>query len=90
MADDSIWKKEISFKRKPKEEQPEEKPAVGDEPTSVWKKEISLKRKPKEEATPEVEKDTVWQEQIERAAAEIRQQAEPEPEIGRASCRERV
>ena len=80
MSDESIWKKEISFKRKAKEEQPEEKPAVGDEPTSVWKKEISLKRKPKEEAAPEVEKDSVWQEQIERAAAEIRQQAEPEPE----------
>jgi type IV pilus assembly protein PilM len=80
MSDESIWKKEISFKRKPKEEQPEEKAAVGDEPTSIWKKEISLKRKPKEESEPEVEKDSVWLERIERAAAEIRQQAEPAPE----------
>jgi type IV pilus assembly protein PilM len=82
VSDDSIWKKEISFKRKAKDEQPEEKPAVGDEPTSVWKKEISLKRKPKPEVEPEAEvaKDAVWQERIERAAAEIRQQAEPVPE----------
>ncbi len=86
MSDDSIWKKEISFKRKPKDEQPEEKPAVGDEPTSMWKKEISLKRKPKAAPEPEVEveKDAVWQEQIEKAAAEIRQSEQPTPELVQA------
>jgi type IV pilus assembly protein PilM len=83
VSDDSIWKKEISFKRKPKDEQPEqpeEKATAGDEPTSVWKKEISLKRKPKPAPEPEVEKDAVWQEQIERAADEIRQRVQPAAE----------
>jgi type IV pilus assembly protein PilM len=59
MADDkSIWKKEISLRRKPKEEKaaqaprapapaPAPKPKSAD--TSVWKKEISLRRKPKED-----------------------------------------
>ena len=81
MSDDSIWKKEISFKRKATEEQPEEKTTTGDEPTSVWKKEISLKRKPKAaEPEVEVEKDAVWQEQIEKAADQIRQSVQPTPE----------
>ena len=83
MSDDSIWKKEISFKRKATEEQPEEKTTTGDEPTSVWKKEISLKRKPKAaepEVEVEVEKDAVWQEQIEKAADQIRQSVQPTPE----------
>jgi type IV pilus assembly protein PilM len=42
----SVWKKEISFKRKPRGEEP----AAGDGEGSVWKKEISLGRKRKEEA----------------------------------------
>jgi type IV pilus assembly protein PilM len=58
MADESIWKKEISFKRKPKEAKEAKAPKVpdapGDEPTSVWKKDISFKRKPKA-TEPEVE-----------------------------------
>jgi type IV pilus assembly protein PilM len=43
----SLWKKELSFKRKAREEEQtaEETPS---EATSVWKKEISLRRKPKE------------------------------------------
>src|SRR5437763_14854021 len=44
MDDQSIWKKEISFRRKPKAKAAP--PAPGEEPTSVWKKEISFKRKP--------------------------------------------
>ena len=44
---DSIWKKEISFKRKPKEPKP---PKEAKE--SVWKKEISFKRKAKVEEAP--------------------------------------
>jgi type IV pilus assembly protein PilM len=84
VSDESIWKKEISFKRKPKEEgeAPKSPEASGDEPTSVWKKEISLKRKPKPAPEPEVEedKDAVWQQQIEQAAEEIRQSAPPEPQ----------
>jgi type IV pilus assembly protein PilM len=48
----SIWKKEITFRRKPKEENLE-LPPVSPEPvqdTSIWKKEITLRRKPKPEA----------------------------------------
>src|SRR5437016_6073785 len=52
----SIWKKEISLGRKPKEPKPAK--ATGpssDEPKqSMWKKEISLKRKPKPEPTVEL------------------------------------
>ena len=54
MDDQSIWKKEISFRRKPKAKAAP--PAPGEEPTSVWKKEISFKRKPPAlEAEPVVE-----------------------------------
>ena len=50
---DSVWKKEISFKRKPKEASDDVAAAepVADEPKqSFLKKEISFKRKPKDEA----------------------------------------
>ena len=41
MADDSIWKKEVSFKRKPEEQADDATPAAdGEEPTSLWKKEL--------------------------------------------------
>ena len=41
MTDDSIWKKELSFKRKPKEETDEATPgADGEQSTSLWKKEL--------------------------------------------------
>jgi type IV pilus assembly protein PilM len=49
----SIWKKEISFRRKPKAEAPPAAPvtqetwAAEPESTSVWKKEISFRRKSK-------------------------------------------
>ncbi len=43
--DTSIWKKEITFRRKPKGAAPPA-PAAEGEP-SIWKKEISLRRKPK-------------------------------------------
>jgi type IV pilus assembly protein PilM len=52
MDEQSIWKKEISFRRKPKEKKPPAEP--GEEPTSIWKKEISFRRKPKKSA-PEYE-----------------------------------
>jgi type IV pilus assembly protein PilM len=65
MADESMWKKEISFKRKPKEPKAPKAPkeakarkvpdAPGDEPTSVWKKDLSFKRKPKAKTEAEVE-----------------------------------
>jgi type IV pilus assembly protein PilM len=54
MSDEtSIWKKEISLRRKPK---PQAEPAPGHETTgetSIWKKEISLRRKPKPEPAPQ-------------------------------------
>jgi type IV pilus assembly protein PilM len=52
MADESIWKKEISFGRKRKE-QSDDAPAAdaaAEESTSLWKKELSFGRKKKEEA----------------------------------------
>jgi type IV pilus assembly protein PilM len=63
MGEDSIWKKEISFKRKAatepvQQEQPEAAAAPTDapeQPTSVWKKELSFGRKkePKQAKQPE-------------------------------------
>ena len=51
MDDQSIWKKELSFRRKPKDRKDENDSAAPEEkPTSVWKKELSFKRKPKVEA----------------------------------------
>ena len=51
MADDekptSIWKKELSFRRKPEEETAD--PAAESGPSSIWKKEISLRKKAAEE-----------------------------------------
>ena len=58
MADDekptSIWKKEISFRRKPADEAADAPAASG--PSSIWKKEISLRKKDAEhEAMPELD-----------------------------------
>jgi type IV pilus assembly protein PilM len=54
MADDSIWKKEVSFKRKPEEQADEATPAAeGEEPTSLWKRELSLKKEPEAEGAAE-------------------------------------
>ncbi len=58
MDEQSIWKKEISFRRKSKE--PKASPTPEDEstpaePTSIWKKEISFGRKGKKADTPATE-----------------------------------
>ncbi len=45
MDEQSVWKKEVSFRRKPRVKKLPAAP--GDEPKSVWKKEISFTRKPK-------------------------------------------
>ncbi|MGZ4347790.1 MAG: type IV pilus assembly protein PilM [Gaiellaceae bacterium] len=56
MADDSIWKKELSFKRNPKEETDDAPPAADvEESTSLWKKELSLKKSPEAESAHEAE-----------------------------------
>ena len=56
MADDSIWKKEVSFKRKPEEQADDAPPiAEAEEPTPLWKKELSLKKSPEAESAAEAE-----------------------------------
>jgi type IV pilus assembly protein PilM len=64
MASDetSIWKKEISFRRKPKEQPASVATPVEPAETSIWKKEISFRRKPKPqaEATPAVVAAQPW------------------------------
>ena len=53
MADESIWKKEVSFKRKPEEQADDAPPAAdGEEPTSLWKKELLPEARTAAEATP--------------------------------------
>jgi type IV pilus assembly protein PilM len=67
---DSVWKKEISFKRKPKgdvepaPEQPAEPPVAKQ---SFWKKEVSLSRKSKDDdtwETPSAPKQSFWKKEI--------------------------
>ena len=51
MSGESIWKKEISFGRKPKDQAKDAAAeTTDDKPASIWKKELSLKRKPKADA----------------------------------------
>jgi type IV pilus assembly protein PilM len=55
VADESIWKKEISFGRKRKEPAPEQESTDAaetpqEQPTSIWKKEVSFGRKKKKTA----------------------------------------
>src|SRR5438477_67056 len=69
MGDESIWKKEISFGRKRKEDAPaESNPA--EESTSVWKKELSFGRKKKQEETPAPEPEVVAEVPEEAPASE--------------------
>ena len=53
---DSIWKKEISFSRKPKAPKDEAPVVAAVEKQSVWKKELSLGKKQKEPKAPKAEK----------------------------------
>jgi type IV pilus assembly protein PilM len=82
MDDQSIWKKELSFRRKPKDPKDEDDSAAPDEkPTSVWKKELSFKRKPKAEA---VDADVAADTPDNQPVVEERVLAEPvaaEPEV---------
>jgi type IV pilus assembly protein PilM len=52
MDEQSIWKKEISFRRKPKSKAEKVPPVPGEEPRSIWKQEISFRRKNKPTAEP--------------------------------------
>src|SRR5512133_2720719 len=85
MADESIWKKEISFGRKRKEEGEKSEPEQTDsEATSIWKKEINFGRK-KKSAEPEpvveepVAEDPAPQEETWTRAVSFGGKAEPEP-----------
>jgi type IV pilus assembly protein PilM len=82
----SIWKKEISLKRKPKA--PKARPAQPEdeltEPQSEvpwWKKEITLSRKPKQRAKPEPTLEVVAPERPRVDAAEPAAEPVPEPEL---------
>jgi type IV pilus assembly protein PilM len=78
---DSIWKKEISFKRKPKDDVVEE-PAA--EKQSFWKKEISLSRKPKDDDTweiPEGKKQSFLKKEI--SFSRKQKESEKETEVER-------
>jgi len=92
VGEQSIWKKEISFRRKPKA--PEPPPEPGMEPTSIWKKEISFKRKekdaqpeasaaaPAEAPTPAADepKQSIWKKEISFGKKQKKQAPAPEPE----------
>jgi type IV pilus assembly protein PilM len=59
---DSIWKKEISFRRKPQEEgsaAPDGAPA--EPPVSIWKKEITFRRKHDDDGE---KSDSIWHKEI--------------------------
>jgi type IV pilus assembly protein PilM len=84
MSDESIWKKEVSFRRKPKATRVPPEP--GAEASSVWKKEISFKRTRKAvvDATPAVTapveqvepKQSIWKKEISLGR---KQSSAPEP-----------
>ena len=67
---ESIWKKEITFRKKPDE------PAAAasapdaaaeqsrEEPVSIWKKEITFRRKPDADSQPRERGDSIWTKEI--------------------------
>ncbi|HKC22257.1 MAG TPA: type IV pilus assembly protein PilM [Gaiellaceae bacterium] len=83
MGDESIWKKEISFGRKRKEnEEPERQAGDGDEPTSIWKKELSFGRKKKAEPVadePVADETVAAEEPAWTRAVSFGRKADPEP-----------
>jgi type IV pilus assembly protein PilM len=86
MDDQSLWKKELSFGRKPKDQaDADESPATDEKPTSMWKKELSFKRKPKADAgEDDVAADTPAEPIAEEPKVEEPVAAEPvaaEPEV---------
>ncbi|HEY2072088.1 MAG TPA: pilus assembly protein PilM, partial [Gaiellaceae bacterium] len=67
---ESIWKKEISFRRKPAEQPAPAQAAAAsgdgppEPPVSIWKKEISFKRKHDEGAEPQEKSESIWTKDI--------------------------
>jgi type IV pilus assembly protein PilM len=72
MGDESIWKKEISFGRKRKDEGADADSGTGDgdEATSIWKKEISFGRKKNHDETSVPEPEVVADAPEEEPASE--------------------
>jgi type IV pilus assembly protein PilM len=69
VADESIWKKEISFGRKRKEPRPEQESThaaeeASEQPASIWKKEVSFGRKKKSAPEPKAEEPAVEDEPV--------------------------
>jgi type IV pilus assembly protein PilM len=60
---ESIWKKEITFRRKPQAEQAPGDDAPSQPPVSIWKKEITLRRKPDAEGDDQ-RSDSIWHKEI--------------------------
>ena len=86
MDDQSLWKKELSFGRKPNDQTDDDGSTASDEkPTSLWKKELSLQRQPKGEVEGNVTPDTPVEESVvEEPVAEEPAVEEPvaaEPEV---------
>ena len=86
MDDQSLWKKELSFGRKPKDQaDADESPATDEKPTSLFKKELSFNRGPKADAvegdaaadTP-AEEPTTEEPKVEEPVAAEPVAAEPE------------
>jgi type IV pilus assembly protein PilM len=83
---ESIWKKEISFRRKPAEARPERAAATAESagdapepPVSIWKKEISFRKKT--DGEPKERGDSIWTKDIslrrrEARSAQVRALAE--------------
>jgi type IV pilus assembly protein PilM len=69
VADESIWKKEISFGRKRKEPRPEQESTdvaetASEQSASIWKKEVSFGRKKKGAPEPKAEEPVVEDEPV--------------------------
>jgi type IV pilus assembly protein PilM len=97
MSEQSIWKKEISFRRKPKDKSAKLPDVPGEEQTSIWKKEISFRRKTTPRAAQGAEtKPSIWRKEItlgrrqepaaESVAAEPTQAPDPIPAPASASA----
>lgn len=87
-----LWKKEISFRRKPaapeQDAPPVEEPAPGaakPASASVWKKEVSLRKKPKTDPAPTVEPqvEPEFALALEAALVDAEPVPVPEPEVAR-------
>ena len=76
---DSIWKKEIGFKKKKADEAPPAEPAAKKQ--SIWKKEIGGKRKRNQEPPETAESLRVKELAFQRKLAEVAQAAPPAPAV---------